>query len=196
MPFKQQQAQPLVPPRESNIPQPTLAFDYSMTTKWLKQCLFCASSRPVRQLTCNILQSLFGFYAGTVAPASTSELKKFQLAELLAQFLDEGSSSGECFGEYLTLFKHVINDRECKYRLVLNNNVLSSIERLLHSEIKFLSDLEKLSELSSRSDRFSLLLNSPHATNLSYMSTSTNLNYGYSIKSLTELMAIFLKEVS
>jgi hypothetical protein len=146
----------------------------------------------VRQLTCSLLQALFTFYAAS----ATTELKKFQLAELLAQFLEEGSTSGECFGEYLALFKHVIGDRECKYRLVLNNDVLDSIERLLHAEIKCLSDLERLSELSSRSDRFSLLLSTPHAMNLSYMSTSTNLNYGYSIRSLTELMAIFLKETN
>ncbi len=64
----------------------------------------------------------------------------------------------------------------------------------MHKEIKYLSDLERLSELSSRSDRFNLLVNSPYGLNLSYMSTSTNLSHGYSIKCLTDLLATFLKE--
>jgi E3 ubiquitin-protein ligase UBR4 len=64
----------------------------------------------------------------------------------------------------------------------------------LHKEIKYLSDLERLSEFSSRSDRFNLLVNSPYGLDLSYMSTSTNLSHGYSIKCLTDLLATFLKE--
>lgn len=94
------------------------------------------------------------------------------------------------------MFKHVINDRECKYRLVLNKNILNTIEGILHKEIKYLSDLERLTDLSSRPNRFSLLLNSPYAVSLSYMSTATNLNHGFSIRSLTELLSLFLKEAN
>ena len=201
-------------PTTTDFYQPSLFYDYDLKVKWLRQCLFCASSRSVRQLTCNILQNLFNFYAPTTTSSSTTnnnsngsansttptytanEVKKFQLAELLSQFLVECETSGEAFGEYLHLFKHVISDRDCKYRLVLNSNILNAIEAILHKEIKHLSDLERLSELSSRPDRFTLLLHSPHALNLSYMSTSTNLNHGFSIRSLTELLAIFLKETN
>lgn len=177
-------------------PQPSLPFDYDLKSSWLKQCIFCPSSRAVRQLAVSILQNLFNFHAGVATNSSTNEQKKFQLAEILSQFLEDGTAAGESFAEYLNLFKQVINDKECKYRLVLNNNILTTIERLLHREIKQLSDLERLSELSSRPDRFTLLLNSPYALSLSYMSTSTNLNYGYSVRSLTELLALFLKEAN
>lgn len=94
------------------------------------------------------------------------------------------------------MLKHVINDRECKYRLVLRSGILSTNENLLHKEIKYLSDLERLSELSARSDRFNLFTNSLYGLNISYMSTSTNLVHGYSIKCLTELLATFLKETN
>jgi hypothetical protein len=190
-------------------------YEYDLKFKWLKLCLFCPSSKSVRQLTCNLLQNIFNFYtstsfmnnplnapgvSGSVANNVTdflpnaNSLKKFQIAELLNQYLDEAGAAGECFSEYLQLLKHVINDRECKYRLVLHCGILNQIEVLLHKEIKYLSDLERLSELSSRSDRFSLLVSSPYGLNLSYMSTATNLAHGYSIKCLTDLLATFLKE--
>ena len=132
-------------------------YDYDLKSKWLKQCLFCPSSRSVRQLTCNLLQNIFNFYSNTSfvnnplvnsdPQSSTNNLKKFQIAELLNQYLEECGSAGECFNEYLQLLKHVINDRECKYRLVLRSGILNTIENLLHKEIKYLSELERLSEL-------------------------------------------------
>ncbi len=140
---------------------------------WLRQCLFCPSSRSVRQLSAHILQALFTFYA--LAPNPVSDRKKLQLAELLGQFLDEASSTGENFAEFLSLFKHVLGDREAKYHLVLNSSVLAAIERLLGQQIRCLSELERLSELQG-------------------LCHATNLNYGHSVRSLAELLALFLKE--
>lgn len=112
--------------------------------------------------------------------------------------MDECGNTDECFGEYLSLFKVVINDKDCKYRLVLRCGILNKIETLLHREIKYLSELERLSESSNHPDRSSLLYNFGigSSTNLitSYPSLSTNLTLGYSVKSLTELLSIFLKE--
>ncbi len=168
-------------------------YDYDLGSKWLKQCLFCASSKSVRQLTCNIIQSIFLFYSnpmGNLQNQMSNEMleansaRKFQLAELLCQSLDECGNAGEYFGEYLNLLKLVINDKDCKYRLVLRCGILNKIETLLHKEIKYLSDLERLSEsTSSYSDKFS-----------TSVTLSTNLTLGYSVKCLTELLAIFLKE--
>ena len=39
------------------------AYDYDLKRKWLHFCLFCPSSSSVRQLTCQILLSLFNFYS-------------------------------------------------------------------------------------------------------------------------------------
>ena len=101
------------------------------------------------------LQNLFNLYATTAfttngsnsndnASSTTTstntanDLKKFQPAELLSQFLIECETSGEAFGEYLHLFKHVISDSDWKYRLVLNSNILYAIEAILLKEIKHL----------------------------------------------------------
>lgn len=169
-------------------------YDYDLKSKWLKQCLFCTSSKSVRQLTCNIIQSIFLFYSNSNSQTQNqltndileaNSARKFQLAELLCQSLDECGDAGEYFGEYLHLLKLVINDKDCKYRLVLKCGILNKIETLLHREIKYLSDLERLSESSSLSlnDRFS-----------GSMALPTNLTLGYSVKCLTELLALFLKE--
>jgi hypothetical protein len=40
-------------------------YDYDLKLRWLKQCLFCPSSKSVRQLTCNLLQNIFNFYSNT-----------------------------------------------------------------------------------------------------------------------------------
>jgi hypothetical protein len=187
----------------------TNLFEYDLRAKWLKHCLFCASSRSVRQLTCNILQNLFLFYSNSSSSSSNSSsslgqslfpnvtiefnnTRKFQLAELLCQFLDECSLAGECFGEYFTIFKQIINDKDCKYRLVLRHGVLSKIESLLLKEIRYVSELERLSESSILSDRICFNNN---IIGFNYTSSSTtNLTLGYSIKCLTELLSMFLKE--
>ncbi len=138
---------------------------------------------------------MFTFFVHTPNPQNDN--KKLQLAGLLAQYLDETSRTGDHFAEYLSLFKHILTDKDTKYHLVLNSAVLTSIERLLDQEIRALSDLERLNELSARPDRFSLLLsNSSIATNIGYTSTATNLNNGYSVRSLAELLALFLKEAN
>ena len=108
----------------------------------------------------------------------------------MCQFLDECGSAGESFGEYLSLLKLVINDKDCKYRLVLKCGILTKIETLLHREIKYLSDLERLSESSAYT---SASLNYSDKFNCSIV-LSTNLTLGYSVKCLTELLALFLKE--
>jgi E3 ubiquitin-protein ligase UBR4 len=169
-------------------------YDYDLKSKWLKQCLFCTSSKSVRQLTCNIIQSIFLFYSNSMGNLQNqmsndileaNSARKFQIAELLCQSLEECGNAGEYFGEYLNLLKLVINDKDCKYRLVLKCGILNKIETLLHREIKYLSDLERLSEsTSSLSDKFSAVP----------VTLSTNLTLGYSVKCLAELLAIFLKE--
>jgi E3 ubiquitin-protein ligase UBR4 len=58
---------------------------------------------------------------------------------------------------------------------VLNSSVLAAIERLLGQQIRCLSELERLSELQG-------------------LCHATNLNYGHSVRSLAELLALFLKE--
>lgn len=91
-------------------------------------------------------QSMLTSSSTTPTNVTDGNWRKYQLAETLADFLDECRTSGECFGEYLGLFKTVLNDKDCKYRLVLKGNILNSIESLLHKEIRYLSDLERLSE--------------------------------------------------
>jgi hypothetical protein len=246
---KQQQQQQTIKPNENKQAQPVQVpeapasalaketslshvlpsiYDYDLKSKWLKHCLFCPSSKSVRQLACNVLQNIFLFYSNSSQPnnassttnptsantqttsasssnqpflsSETNSSRKFQLAELLSQFLDECGNADECFGEYLSLFKAVINDKDCKYRLVLRCGILNKIETLLHREIKYLSELERLSESSSYAERSSLLSNFGIGNNVSsscgssYPSLSTNLTLGYSVKSLTELLSIFLKE--
>lgn len=147
-------------------------------SKWLRQCLLCTWSRAVRQLTANILQNIFNFYASCSQnndwAYNSPNAKKFQIAEALGEMLNEcGTAGGECLGEFMVLFKGVLNDRECKYRLVLRCGILASIESLLLKEMRHLSDLERASESTA---------------------SATNLTCGYSIKCLSELLAIFLKE--
>ena len=154
--------------------------------KWLKQCLFCTSSRSVRQLTCSVFQSIFGFYASCSTPqnnsSNTADLsysaansKKFQMAEALSELLNECCVAGESFGEYLTLLKTVLNDRECKYMLVIRCGILSNVEALILKEIRQLGEIERLSELGG---------------------SVTNLTCGFTIKCLSELLGLFLKEAN
>ena len=185
-----------VPPVTSQALHLNNLYDYDLKSKWLKHCLFCASSKSVRQLTCNIIQSIFLFHSSQNPTTQTTDIaeansaRKFQLVELLCQFLEECGNAGESFGEYLNLFKLVINDKDCKYRLVLKCGILNKIENFLHREIKYLSDLERLSESSAAS---SSSLNFSDRFNCS-ITLSTNLTLGYSVKCLTELLSIFLKE--
>lgn len=86
--------------------------------------------------------------------------RKLELAEtLVVEFMDECRTSGECFGEYLGLVKNVIlADKDCKYRLVFGKcDILNRIESLLHKEIRYLSDLERLSEALPSASKSSLL---------------------------------------
>ncbi len=87
--------------------------------------------------------------------------------------------------------KQVINDKDCKYRLVLRHGILNKIETLLIREIKSVNELERLSESSILSDR--ICFNNSLQSDLNFSSTK-NLTLGFSIKCLTELLYIFLKE--
>lgn len=121
---------------------------------------------------CNLIQNLFSFYDSMCPNQTLSDgiinntnetdngsiaiqlqmsqnWRKLELAEtLISEFIDECCTSGECFGEYLNLVKNVLlADNECKYKLVFGQcDILNRIETLLHKEIKYLSDLERLSE--------------------------------------------------
>ena len=173
-------------------------YKYDLKLKWLRACLFCPSSKSVRQLTCQLIQSLFTFYsqlpqqnvlsfvggdsANINAEYAQYNARKLQIAELLCDLLEDccnsnNASVGDACLDYLTLFKQVIADKDCKYRLVLRLNILHKLELLLHREIKLIDDLERLSELST-------------TTHI----PACNLNLGYSTKMLTELLALFLKE--
>jgi E3 ubiquitin-protein ligase UBR4 len=163
----------------------------------------------VRQLTCSIIQSLFTFYSqlpqqnvltmvgsgnnnnasgSGERDASSSEYaqyntRKLQIAELLSDLLEDCcavSNIGDACLDYLTLLKLVIGDKDCKYRLVLKLNILGKLETLLHKEIRYLSELERMSE-------------STNANNTVYI-PACNLSLGYSVRMLTELLALFLKE--
>lgn len=145
-------------------------YQYNLKSKWLRNCIFCPSSKAIRQITCNILQNIFSFWTQT--QDDTYCYKKFAIAKLMSSFLPEICTTGENFSEFLLLYKSIIADRECKFRLVLKEHVLTQIEEYLTNEIKILSDLER-GELSA-----------------------TNLTLGYSVKSLAELISQFLKETT
>jgi E3 ubiquitin-protein ligase UBR4 len=171
------------------------SFKYDLKSKWLKLCLFSKHSKSVRQLTSNLIQSIFTFYSQLPQQNvlvnlieheySNYNSRKFQLAELVCELLDEcNSQGGETCSEFTQLFKHIIlSDKDCKYRLVLRLNILHKLESALLKEIKIVSDLERISEFSYLSTNSNLL-----------QTTSTNLTLGFSIKMLTDFMSIFLKE--
>jgi hypothetical protein len=168
-------------------------YDYDLHSNWLSQCLFCQYSRSVRILTCNIIQSLFTAFSATTTTENQKQpkevlSKKLSLAELLCQFLYESSSSGEHSAEYFQLFKTVLEDKDCKYRLVINCGVLSIIEALLCGEIQFLCESERrMSDDNVIHSGIGCVIVSR---------SSINLTHGYSIKNLSQLLAHFLKDAS
>lgn len=86
--------------------------------------------------------------------------------------------------------KVILNDRDCKYRLVLKLNILNRIELLMHREIKYLNELERVSS----NDTAIVVLNPQQQT--VNQQPSINLTLGYSIRGLTELLGLFLKETN
>ena len=164
----------------SSISSGKIVYDIHAGVKWLKNCLFCPSSRAIRQITCSIIQIVFNFWTTLATQVHLFDLtpyesyfaKKFEVAELLTTFLEELTRYGENFSEFLSHYKLILSDRECKFRLIIKGNVLNLIEALLIKEIRYINDLE----------RFEI--------------PTTNLTLGYSILSLTELMSIFLKEAT
>ena len=137
--------------------------------------------------------------------------RKFQIAEMLSEYLDECCTAGEFYLEFFNLFKEVLNDRECKYRLVLRCNLLKTIENLMYKEVKYLSDLERLSESLWSPTQYlwpytSLIDSSASTTPMASsqwstatataLATNTNLTYGFSIRALADLLGIVLKETN
>jgi len=168
--------------------QESLAID-SRDTSWFKYCLFCPSSRAIRQLASNILQNLFTFYAQNNQShcGELNNLRKFQLAELTSEYLDACSQAGEWFGDYFNVFKTILNDKECKYRLVVHKAIFNNIESLILKEIKHLNDLERVSMTSTTCD-YTYLLGCTSST--CNATASTDLTLGYSVKCLSETLSI------
>lgn len=151
-------------------------YDYNFKSCWLKSCLFCTSNRAVRQLTASLIQNLFQFYSNF---SDNENVRKFLIVDLIAENFNELLNNSESHAEYLNLLKLIINEKESKYRLVIKHAILNKLDSFLQREIKTLSDLERLTE-----------------SNIHLANSNLNLNQGLSIKSLTDLLSIFLKETN
>ena len=92
------------------------------------------------------------------------------------------SQNDESHLEYLNVFKQILNsnDKESKYRLVIKHKILAKLEIALQHEIKSLGDLERLTaDFNSQS-----------------IGLTFNLNRSLCIKSLSELLSLFLKDIN
>lgn len=57
---------------ETKSTESAIEYNYELKMKWLRACIFCPSSKSVRQLSCQLIQSLFTFYSQLPQQQSTS----------------------------------------------------------------------------------------------------------------------------
>ncbi len=121
------------------------ALGETFSKNWIKLTLFCASSHTMRQLMCNLMQTLYTFSTSLtqIQPNATATRKKFQIGDLLVAYLDEivTVQKTELTQDYLGLLKLLIStDRELKYYLVLKKRILFRLESLLDSQSNQIND--------------------------------------------------------
>ncbi|RMZ99744.1 E3 ubiquitin- ligase UBR4-like [Brachionus plicatilis] len=147
---------------------------FATDLNWLRACLFCASSRSVRQLTASLVQNLFSYYS----TSCVNDERKFIIVDFVGEHAGILSRRHDDHHlDYCDALKHILtsSDRDSKYRLVVKHKMLAKLELLIQAEIKQLNETERLSDDS-------------------LLGHSFDLNRGLCIKTLGELLALFLKE--
>ncbi|KAI0242917.1 E3 ubiquitin-protein ligase UBR4 [Lamellibrachia satsuma] len=131
---------------------------------WLRRAMFSPASPAARTITCKMVEAM------CQVPA-----RKRQILDMLTEYLEEVGHSGESAAEFLALYKRLVSTDQhtpgtdqWKYYLAIKG-VLTKIANLITSEIDNLLVLEGLS-------------------------LSSDLSQGYSLKALTELLAMFVEQ--
>ncbi|CAF1322792.1 unnamed protein product, partial [Rotaria sordida] len=140
-------------------------FSLTSTNKsWLEKLIFCSQSATIRYLTCKLIQTL-----------CINDKQKLFIIQILMNYLHNICDENllKYSYEYVQLIKDLlINDNQLK--LILCNdeqfNIIKHIAKLIENEI--------------------LIINKQDEKNL----LNSNLTFGYSIKSLTELLNLFLQQ--
>lgn len=126
-------------------------------SSWLRQAMFCTSSRLARNTACTIILSI------CQVPS-----RKRQIIDLLTTYLDDIGKSGECACEFLTVYRRLITPVHWKYYLTIKG-ILFHLGDLLTKEIEHLEYLEETT-------------------------LSSDLSQGFALKSLTELLSLFVEQ--
>ncbi|CAF3538830.1 unnamed protein product [Rotaria sp. Silwood1] len=131
---------------------------------WLEKLIFCPQSATIRFLTCKLIQTL-----------CINDKQKLFIIQILIHYLHNICDENllKYSYEYVQLIKDLLlNDNQLK--LILCNdeqfNIIKHLASLIENEI--------------------LIINKQDEKNL----LNSNLTFGYSIKSLTELLNIFLQQ--
>ncbi|XP_039271370.2 E3 ubiquitin-protein ligase UBR4-like [Styela clava] len=112
--------------------------------RWLRQMLFCKSSRAVRQAACSIVKSL-----------AENQSRKAQVIDMLTSCLDELSSAGEAAAEFFLMYQELIHDPQWKVYLA-GRDILPFIGRLIDCEIANLRKLEETTLMLDLQQGYSL----------------------------------------
>ncbi|XP_036368081.1 E3 ubiquitin-protein ligase UBR4 isoform X5 [Octopus sinensis] len=126
-------------------------------SSWLRQAMFCTSSRLARNTACAIISSI----------CQVPNRRK-QMIDLLTTYLDDIGKSGECASEFLMVYRRLITPIHWKYYLTIKG-ILFHLGHLLTNEIEHLEYLEETS-------------------------LSSDLSQGFALKSLTELLSLFVEQ--
>ncbi|RUS88506.1 hypothetical protein EGW08_003764 [Elysia chlorotica] len=135
---------------------PAVTLKLTQTT-WLQQAMFSTSSRSARQTACSVIEAISQVFS-----------RRKEVIDMLTSCLKEVGPSGECAGEFLALYKRLINQDKWKFYLAVKG-VMIHLADLIAKEVEHLQYLEETT-------------------------LSSDLAQGFALKSLTELLALFIEQ--